>query len=384
MELFDFELLASSYKVKCDGIDTSKTCLHLIVESGDSALLENFLQLIVTYPQKEELIKMSTMKKFEGQRARHLAAIHLAAIDGQTDMINTFFKFHPDSINLKNNKKDTPVLWAARWNRVAAVKTLLQLGAKPNVPNDKGSTALYWAVRYGYPKLTEQILKYAKTETERSAQVNYRRRLGFELPIILAAALGYTAIIDILVSHGAAVNATRTGGSTALHLAAMIGRDEVVRTLLDNKADKEICDDSGNTPLLMAIKNNHMEVANELICAGADFEIANKLGESVWDMAIDCPDTQMLETMMRLYLRRNRQRRQSKLSLLSFKEKRSPLHVAATKGDVEKVRVILDAGISADLRDKYGNTFLHVAARDNNMNVSDVTWWSHITLKIVY
>ena len=320
-----------------------------------------------------EFLKSPMLKRFEGQRQRGLAAIHLAAADGQTDMIVVFHKYHAQSIDIQNDKCDTPILWAARWDKIDTVKTLMRLGAQPNTANDKKSTALYWAVRYGLANMTKVILSNANTDDERRSLANFRRDLGFELPIILASALGYTDIIVILKQHGADVNARRSGGSTALHLAASIGRDEVIRVLLDSGADIEARDDAQNTPLLLAVKHNRLSATRELISAGADTDISNMLGHSIWDKAMECDELLMLKTVLELCLKRSRQRRDSKRSVLTFKDGRSPLHVAASCGDVQKVKVILAAGVPPDYPDQHKNTFLHIAARDNNIDVRSPT-----------
>ena len=92
-------------------------------------------------------------------------------------------------------KNDTPIIWAARWNHMKATSRLLELGADANLENDKFSTPLYWAVRYGYPEMVKLLI------TQGKANVHFRRKLGFEVSIILAAALGLVCFLCTLLVH---------------------------------------------------------------------------------------------------------------------------------------------------------------------------------------
>ena len=72
-------------------------------------------------------------------------------------------------------------------------------------------------------------------------------------PLHAAAAEGDTAILAMLVSAGANVQAgTVLIGSTPLQLAAKNGQAAVVRMLLAHGADPDKCDRLGTSPLMLA------------------------------------------------------------------------------------------------------------------------------------
>ena len=52
--------------------------------------------------------------------------------------------------------------------------------------------------------------------------------------------------------------------------------------------------------------------------------------------------------------------------------KKTPLHIASVKGDIAKIRLLLDLGVSAKSTDPDGNTLYHLAARKNCTNVLKV------------
>ena len=76
------------------------------------------------------------------------------------------------------------------------VEELLLRKANSNIENDKGSTALYWAVRYGHTDSVKLLI------TKGRADVSKTRKLGLVSPIVLACALGYLPIVKLLIEGG--------------------------------------------------------------------------------------------------------------------------------------------------------------------------------------
>ena len=48
---------------------------------------------------------------------------------------------------------------------------------------------------------------------------------------------------------------------------------------------------------------------------------------------------------------------------------KSPMHIAAMKGDIEKLWILYDEGFDLNTTDEAGNTLYHIAARENKVNV---------------
>jgi len=61
---------------------------------------------------------------------------------------------------------------------------LIRRGADLHLENDKGSTPLYWAVRYGFTELVRVLVD------EGQADIAQRRKFGLVTPIVLASAIG--------------------------------------------------------------------------------------------------------------------------------------------------------------------------------------------------
>ncbi len=84
------------------------------------------------------------------------------------------------------------------------------------------------------------------------------------IPVLFHAAIGgHTKVADLLLAHGAEVNAGE-GGNTALHGAARFGQKDMVAWLLAHGAHVNALDYEKKTPLRLAVDSGHGAVAELL------------------------------------------------------------------------------------------------------------------------
>jgi len=113
--------------------------------------------------------------------------------------------------------------------RAEAIRLLLQHEADVNVTDDANWTALHWVP-------------------------------------------GDTNVAQILLDHGANINAITVTGKTPLFKASEEGRLELVRLLLARGADVHIRSRKGQTAFQVATSNNHTHIAQLLLEHGAEKE----------------------------------------------------------------------------------------------------------------
>ncbi len=352
------ELLMQQFDIIARKMPSKKTSLHQLTEIGHLELIKLMLGRISDGKPKNSFLKQTVLMEPAGQRPRNMSAIHIAAVYGHTSIVEYLIGLGI-SVNTINIKNDTPVLWAARGNHIGTVKRLIELGADLSHQNDKGSTPLYWACRYGFEELVEVLIK------EGHANIHQQRKLGLFSPIVLTAALGYTNIVKILLENGANVNLQVQNGYTPLHHAAENGHVDTIEMLLEHGADIHQETDFGDDALLLAAASHEIEALEVLAASGADIENINKDGKSAWHYAIDAPNQELLEVVVKWYMKRKRLSQRK----LILSEGKTPLHIAAMREDEQKLQCLLDMGADSEVLDEAGNTFFHLAARENSVQV---------------
>ena len=149
-----------------------------------------------------------------------------------------------------------------------AVTRMLAAGLDPNQLDPRGQPALMVA-------LQGESLKVAKVLMDaKGIDIDVRNHAG-ETPLMMAALKAEADVAAALVAHGAAV---RKDGWSPLHYAATGGSAAIVKLLLSRGAPIEARSPNGSTPLMMAARYGNEEAVDALLAAGADRTARNDLG----------------------------------------------------------------------------------------------------------
>jgi ankyrin repeat protein len=202
-------------------------------------------------------------------------------------------------VSLANNYGATPMSLAAEVGNTDMLKVLLEAGANVESPNADGQTALLAVARTGNVEAAKLLLDHG-------AAVDAKEKFGGQTPLMWASARRHPAMMQLLISKGADVNARSidrnyqrhvtaegrpknldSGGFTPLLYAARENCAACVDVLLENKVDVDLPDPDSVSPLLVAIMNANWDLAKQLILAGADVNQWDIFGEAPLIMAID-------------------------------------------------------------------------------------------------
>ena len=157
---------------------------------------------------------------------------------------------------------------AVNTDNAGGVSRALSQGFDPNALDEHGQPALILALQLESVKVAK-VLMDAK-----GVDIDIRNHVG-ETPLMMAALKAEVDASTALVAHGAAV---QKDGWSPLHYAATGGSAAIVKLLLSKGAALEARSPNGSTPLMMAARYGNEEAVDALLAAGADRTAKNDLG----------------------------------------------------------------------------------------------------------
>ncbi|PWA67392.1 Ankyrin repeat-containing protein [Artemisia annua] len=157
-----------------------------------------------------------------------------------------------------------------------------------------------------------------------------------------------------LIRSGVDPNKRDYDGRSPLHLAASKGHEDITRFLIQNGAEINNLDNFGNTPLLEAIKNGHDNIASLLAKDGGVLEI--KDAGSFLCSYVARGDNDFVRRILAYGIDPNSK----------DYDFRTPLHIATSQGFYVIAKLLVEAGASVLLKDRWGNTPLDEARLSGN------------------
>ncbi|XP_052831607.1 poly [ADP-ribose] polymerase tankyrase-1 [Octopus bimaculoides] len=215
-------------------------------------------------------------------------------------------------------------------------------------------TALHCAAASPYPK-RKQVVDIL---IRKGALVNEKTRESFLTPLHIAADKSHYDVMDILLKHGAQVNALDSLGQTALHRVAKQGNVQACRLLLSHGVDPTTMSLQGYTAAQLASENvkkilregpsiGVVEVDIQLLEAAksGDLDLVKKL-VTAQPSAVNCRDLDGRHS--------------------------TPLHFAAGYNRVSVVDFLLQNGADVHAKDKGGLVPLHNACSYGHYEVTEL------------
>lgn len=288
-----------------------------------------------------------------------LTPLHLAASHGHLRVVQELFKY--PRYNLERSRASA-LLLAATGGFLEVVDELLKSGITTVLKDTDGNSPLHLATLRQHPEIIAHLLD-AKSDSAAIFDSNAANKSKWT-PLHMAAKSGRLQSLQILLGHGARLEATTDDGRTALHVAVASGHLHAVNEILLHvyRAPERrfglisMEDKSGLTAFMLAVQSDRIDIVNTLLKTSAPPEMLQGQEHALITAAKNNQGalvTLLLQSGWAVNAR--------------TEEKATALHHAAAKGHVSVMTLLLEHGADVDARDEDKRTPLHwaVASWDN-------------------
>jgi hypothetical protein len=201
-----------------------------------------------------------------------VAAHVQAAQFGRIDELRALLDETPELIDQANDRSMTALMAAAHGGHTAVVTMLLERGADVTRRDDRGVSALEYAIR---EDRQEVVLAILDETPELIDQADDRGMTA----LMAAAHGGHAAVVAVLLERGADVTSRDGHGVSALEYAIREDRQEVALAILDHAGPEvNAVGPRGGTALLVACQFRREAMARALLDRGAKVDaLKNRL-----------------------------------------------------------------------------------------------------------
>ena len=222
--------------------------------------------------------------------------------------------------------------------------------------NKLGMSPLHVAAMYGHEACVRML-------TAEGANPSQCMPITGETPLMLTTVKNFHSCAKIIIhalcsSETFGLNFMTSKRKTALHYAATQGAWECVQLLIKAGAALDIKDCKGYTPLLLAVENGHLGIVKLLLAARCDVTLTKQHGWNGLHLATKNNDLDCVRCLLDAGLSPDS---------VSWMTRVSPINIAAEKGYIEILRLLLDSGASHSIADVTGLMPLHQAAKNNHV-----------------
>ena len=281
---------------------------------------------------------------------KELNQLHSAKRDSDVTVMKSTLP-HGFSVDSRNAIGRTPLMNAALYGYVQAVKSIMKKGADPSLMDNRGWNTLHHAAMGGDTDIISLIHTHLPNIESKTGQ-------GLT-PLMVAAFCGKLHAVKWFLEKGATVACEDKRGWNTLHCAAQGGDTDIISLIHTHLPNIESKTGQGLTPLMVAAFCRRIHAVKWFLEKGVTVTCENIIGWNTLHLAAMGGDTDII-SLIHTHLPNIESKTGQGLT---------PLMVAAFIGKLHAVKWFLEKGATVACEDKRGRNTLHHAAHGGDTDI---------------
>ncbi|KAL6268501.1 hypothetical protein P5V15_001633 [Pogonomyrmex californicus] len=319
-------------RLKVDG--KGKIPLLLAVEAGNQSMCR-------------ELLAQQAPDQLRATTPAGDSALHLAARRRDIDMVRILVDYGA-AVDMQNGDGQTALHIASAEGDETLVKYFYGVRASASITDHQDRTPMHLAAENGHASIIELLADKFK------ASIFERTKDGSTL-MHIASLNGHSECATMLFKKGVYLHMPNKRGARSIHTAAGYGHVGIISTLLQRGEKVDATTNDNYTALHIAVESAKPAVVETLLGYGAEVHVrGGKLRETPLHIAARVPDGDRCALMLL---------KSGAGPNLTTDDGQTPVHVAASHGNLATLLLLLDDGGDPMFKSKNGETPLHLACR---------------------
>ncbi|XP_033225980.1 serine/threonine-protein phosphatase 6 regulatory ankyrin repeat subunit C [Belonocnema kinseyi] len=319
-------------RLKVDG--RGKIPLLLAVEAGNQSMCR-------------ELLAQQAPDQLRATTPAGDSALHLAARRRDVDMVRILVDYGA-LVDMQNGEGQTSLHIASAEGDETLVKYFYGVRASASTADHQDRTPMHLAAENGHASIIELLADKFK------ASIFERTKDGSTL-MHIASLNGHSECATMLFKKGVYLHMPNKRGARSIHTAARYGHVGIISTLLQRGEKVDATTNDNYTALHIAVESAKPAVVETLLGYGAEVHVrGGKLRETPLHIASRVPDGDRCALMLL---------KSGAGPNLSTDDGQTPVHIAASHGNLATLKLLLDDGGDPMWKSKSGETPLHLACR---------------------
>lgn len=312
--------------------------------------------------QIEALIKQGA--SVNAQNKKGVPVLLRAVVKGDPNAVKLLLD---NGADIEGNKDQLPpVFWAAVMGKTEIVKLFVNKGIEINARDDSGTTLLMAAALPMDAKNDDNKIKLVDYLLQKGADLNAVNNERETALFRTLAAKDRPGLCNFLISKGTRIDTKNIYGVTPLIVAADAGNLKVVKTLIQNGADVQAVDNKGMSALMRATWTGNVDVVRTLLDHGVDVNAVTSGGASL--AYLKPRGHTVLDDF--LYAMQKAELGQDVDAVAA--KGMTALMIAAMRGHLEVVKLLISKGADVNAKDDAGNTAITYALSRGHIEVGNV------------
>lgn len=232
-------------------------------------------------------------------------------------------------VNIRDEQNNYLLSYAILFNKIDVIELLIRKGARIDVTDTEDRSILYIPIKYNYIEIIKIILQTNIDQI--GISVHDIKDRNYNIPI---------------------------------HYSIIYKNIEALRLMLEYGSNPNIADKYGNNSLHLSVYSRNYDICKYILNYDIDINSKTNIGESALHIASNLQESKIFNLLID-YPNIN-------VNSQDYDHEFTPLHYSVNLNNIEQVRLLLNKKANSNIQDIYGNTVLHYAVMEENIQILNI------------